>query len=137
MQGDRKALPVTPQSEEKHFAVPRAETMKTDRYTIYIGLNDGDTKEQKFETDKLEGVLWNVCRNYHVSFSVSRLSGGYFHDNGQFVKENTLQIMLLGGSKETTDEISKDICAFFNQETVLVVHDEVDSYLIRNPLKEE
>ena len=111
--------------------------MKTDRYTIYIGLNDGDTKEQKFETDKLEGVLWNVCRNYHVSFSVSRLSGGYFHDNGQFVKENPVQIMLLGGSKETTDEISKDICAFFNQETVLVVHDEVDSYLIRNPLKDE
>lgn len=28
--------------------------MKTDRYTIYVGLNDGDTKEQKFATEKLE-----------------------------------------------------------------------------------
>ncbi|MCQ2512621.1 MAG: hypothetical protein MJ092_04460 [Lachnospiraceae bacterium] len=110
--------------------------MKTDRYTIYVGLNDGDTKEQKFATEKLERILYNVCKNYHVSFSVSRLSGGYFHDNGQFVRENSLQITLIGGSQETTDEIAEDVCAFFNQETVLVIHDEVDSYLIRNTLKD-
>lgn len=81
-------------------------------------------------------LLYNVCKNYHVSFSVSRLSGGYFHDNGQFVRENSLQITLIGGSQETTDEIAEDVCAFFNQETVLVIHDEVDSYLIRNTLKD-
>lgn len=111
--------------------------MKTDRYTIYVGLNDADTKQQKYETEKFEKVLYLVCKNYQVSFSLAHLAGGYFHDNGQFVAENSLQITLIGGSENVVNEISKDICAFFNQESVLVVHDIVDSFLVRNELKEE
>ena len=52
------------------------------------------------------------------------------------VQEKSLQTVLLGASEEAVDEISKDICAFFNQESVLIVHDEVDSYFVRNALKD-
>lgn len=109
--------------------------MKTDRYTIMVGLNDGDTKVQKFSTDRLEKLMCEVCKSYKVSFSMNRMTGGYFHENGQFVNENSIQITLIGGSKEITDEIAKDICAFFNQESVFVVHDKVDSYMIQETLK--
>ncbi len=108
--------------------------MKTDRYIIYVGLNDGDSRRQEFETERLKRVLYNVCKNYSVSFSVADMAGGYFLDNGQFIQENSMQISLIGSTREITEEISADICAFFNQESVLIVHDEVDSYLVRNKL---
>lgn len=110
--------------------------MKTNRYTIYVGLNDGDTYEQKYETRRFEEVLYFVCKNYKASFSIAHLSGGYFHENGQFVAENSMQITLIGGSEKMVNEISEDICTFFNQESVLVIHDEVDSYLVKNAIKE-
>ena len=110
--------------------------MKTDRYTIYVGLNDGDSKEQLYSTERFQKLLYMVCKNYKVSFSITTLEGGYFHDDGQFVQEKSLQTVLLGASEEAVDEISKDICAFFNQESVLIVHDEVDSYFVRNALKD-
>lgn len=108
--------------------------MKTDRYTIYVGLNDGDGKEQLYRTEEFEQVLYMVCRHYKVSFSINQMSGGYFHDDGLFVQEKTLQISLLGASKVAVDEISNDVCTFFNQEAVLVIHDVVESYLIKNEL---
>lgn len=110
--------------------------MKTDRYTIYVGLNDGDTKEPRRDLQTLESVLYSVCKNYKVSFSILESEGGYFHANGHFIKEDSIQVILIGSTKEIANEIAIDICAFFNQESVLVVHDVVDSYMVKNVLKD-
>lgn len=110
--------------------------MKTDRYTIYVGLNDCDSKVQKFDTEKFKRIIEHICQSYDMSYSISPLSGGYFHDNGQFVKEDSFQIVLIGGSTDIANSIAEDACAFFNQESVLVIHDVVDSYLIRNSLRD-
>ncbi len=88
--------------------------------TIYIGLNDADTGEQKYSTEKYVSILKNVCRSYRVAFSVHRIHGGYFHEDGRYTEENTLTLMLLDVSKETVMEIAKDLCAFFHQESVMV-----------------
>ncbi len=88
--------------------------------TIYIGLNDAETGVQKFDTEKYVSILKNVCRSYQVAFSMHRLNGGYFHEDGRYTEENTLALMLLGVPKETVTEIAKDLCAFFHQESVMV-----------------
>lgn len=88
--------------------------------TIYIGLNDAETGVQKFSTEKYISVLKNVCRCYHVAFSVHHINGGYFHEDGRYTEENTLTLMLLGVPQETVQEIAKDLCAFFHQESVMV-----------------
>ena len=101
---------------------------------IYIGLNDADTKEQKFSLEKYMSVLKNICFNYHVPFSVSMSQGGYFHEDGAYTQENTLVLTLLNVEPGLIDEIAKDLCVFFHQESVLVTEQSVRAYYVQETL---
>ncbi len=88
--------------------------------TIYIGLNDSETGVQKFDSEKYLSILKNACKSYKVAFSVQELSGGYFHEDGRYTEENTLMLMLLDAPEKIVNELAKDLCAFFHQESVMV-----------------
>ncbi|MBQ5978247.1 MAG: hypothetical protein IJL51_08955 [Oscillospiraceae bacterium] len=104
---------------------------KTD---IYIGLNDQDTKEQKFATEKYVSVLKNVCVSYRVSFSFNLIRGGYIHESGEYTQENTLVLTLIDTERAVIEEIARDLCTFFRQESVLITSSEVDTYSVRSGL---
>jgi len=93
---------------------------QTNQASIYIGLNDSETGVQKFATEKYLSILKNVCRSYRVAFSVQVINGGYFHEDGRYTEENTLVLTLLNIEEKTVIEIAKDLCAFFNQESVMI-----------------
>lgn len=101
---------------------------------IYVGLNDMDTKVQKFELSRYTSVLKNVCLNYHVPFSFSVIEGGYFHENGEYTQENSLKISFIGIEQETVEEIAKDLCTFFRQKSVLITIDTVEVYSIHSAI---
>ena len=101
---------------------------KTD---IYIGLNDQDTKTQKFEITKYVSILKKVCVSYKAPFSVHRIEGGYLHESGEYTEENTLVLSLTGVDRDVIREIATDLCVFFHQESVLVTESEVRAYSIR------
>ena len=88
--------------------------------SIYVGLNDADTHQQKNGTEKYLSILKSVCHAYHVAFSVHTVVGGYFHEDGSYVEENTLVLTLMDVPDDTIEEIAKDLCAFFHQESVMV-----------------
>ena len=88
--------------------------------TLYIGLNDRNTGEQKYSTEKYLSLLKAVCRSYHTPFSVTRIQGGYFHEDGRYVEEETLVLMMVDVRQETIEEIAKDLCVFFNQENIMI-----------------
>lgn len=92
----------------------------TFQFTIYIGLNDSETRIQKYDTEKYVSLLRKVCQNYHVAFSFHLTNGGYFHDDGRYTDENTLVLMLMDARETVVREIAKDLCAFFHQESVMV-----------------
>ncbi len=106
----------------------------TQQFTIYVGLNDADTHEQKFSTEKYMSVLKNVCYSYHVAFSVNLINGGYFHEDGSYVEERTLSLTLLNVDESVIDEIAGDLCAFFKQESVMVIRSEAQIKFIGDPL---
>ncbi|MBO4920274.1 MAG: DUF3574 domain-containing protein [Erysipelotrichaceae bacterium] len=109
--------------------------MKKVRQTqIYIGLNDSDTYTQKFETEKYVSILKRVCQGYHVAFSMSLINGGYFHEDGTYVEENTLMLTLLDVDEQTIEEIAKDLCAFFNQESVMVSSSEAEVHFVKDSI---
>ncbi len=97
---------------------------------IYVGLNEADTKTQKYETARYIGILKNVCRSCEVPFSFSLAQGGYMHEDGEYTEETTLVISLIDVGKKTVNEIAKDLCAFFNQESVLITEDLVRSFYV-------
>lgn len=97
---------------------------------IYIGLNDAQTKEQEHKTEKYMSVLKNVCRHYHVAFSVNIEDGGYFHDDGEYTEETAFVLVLINADQKVVTEIAKDLCFFFHQESVLVTEHHIDGRFI-------
>ena len=101
---------------------------------IYVGLNDGLTKQQEHETEKYISILKNVCYSYHVAFSFSVVQGGYFHEDGQYTQENSLVLTLIDTDSGTVNEIAKDLCVFFRQESVMITESEVRTYFVNERL---
>ena len=62
---------------------------------IYVGLSDRESHEQRHDTDYYKTVLKDICRNRHAAFSLQVIEGGFFHDDGSWVDENTLLITLI------------------------------------------
>ena len=102
---------------------------------IYVGLNDSVTKNQIFETEKYISILRNVCFAYRMPFSFDVEEGGYIHENGEYTKETTLILVLIDAKKETINEIAKDLCVFFRQESVLITEDHIRAYFISESLE--
>ncbi len=100
---------------------------------IYVGLNDGKTLKQEHELSAYVSVLKNVCKSYRVPFSVSLSQGGYMHENGQYTEELTLVISMIDVDRKLVNEIAKDLCVFFNQESVLITDDLIRAYYINQP----
>ncbi len=102
--------------------------------SIYVGLNDGVTHEQKYGTERYLSLLRNVCRSYHAAFSVHEEHGGYFHEDGSYVEENTLVLQLMDAPDQTVRDIAGDLCAFFRQESVLVTSAPAEVYFVKEEL---
>ena len=101
------------------------------RTQIFVGLNDGDTKEQRFDTDRYTSILKRVCVQYGVPFSFDVVKGGYIHDDGEYTEENTIVLTFIDASQKTVDEIAEDLCVFFRQESVLITSSLIQSRTIR------
>ena len=102
---------------------------------IYVGLNDSVEKRQLLETEKYISVLRNVCHAYKIPFSFGVEEGGYIHENGDYTKETTLVLTLIDLDKKTVDEIAKDLCTFFHQESVLITTGIVRTYYVSETLE--
>ncbi|MBR3275359.1 MAG: hypothetical protein IKG08_01920 [Eubacterium sp.] len=65
----------------------------------------------------------------------SREQGGYFHENGEYTQENTLVISIIDVPDDTIDEIAKDLCVFFHQESVMITLDRIKVYFINESIE--
>ena len=92
---------------------------------IYVGLNDAETRKQKYETEAYVEILKDVCRSHHVAFSMDIEEGGYFHEDGEYTEETSLVLILVEAEPDTVQAIAKDLCAHFHQESVLITEDRV------------
>ena len=97
---------------------------------IYVGLNDAQTRDQKYGTEKYVGILKHVCRSYQVAFSVDIEEGGYYHEDGEYTEETSLVLLLIDADRDVVREIAQDLCAFFRQESVLVTENRISGYFI-------
>ena len=102
---------------------------------IYVGLNDSKIREQLHETDRYISILKNICVAYHVPFSLSMSRGSYFHEDGEYTEENTLVLTLVDVERQTVEEIAKDLCTFFHQESVMVTETETRAYFIQDSIE--
>jgi uncharacterized lipoprotein YmbA len=100
-----------------------------DKFTLYLGLNDKDTKTQLVSTLEAYKVINNVLLQYVDGATIFEARGIYKHDDGTFTTENTFRIELLFVETETVKEIVKVLKAMLNQESIAVQHEIVESEL--------
>ena len=97
------------------------------KYTLYIGLNDKDSKVQEISTldaYKIIGALVGDC-------TIQEARGLYTHQDGTTVLETTLivQIIDFSGALDVAPLVEL-IKTALNQESVAVIREQVDSRLI-------
>lgn len=97
------------------------------KYTLYIGLNDKDSKMQEVSTldaYKIVGALVGDC-------TIQEARGLYTHADGTTVLENTLIVQIIDFSgKMEIAPIVETIKTTLNQESVAVIREQVNSRLI-------
>lgn len=93
---------------------------------IYVGLNDATTKTQKFETGRYIELLKKICIGNGIPFSFNLVEGGYIHEDGTFTQENSIVVTLIDVDDGVVDDVARDLCVFFHQESVLVTLDQVE-----------
>ena len=108
---------------------------KTRQSEIYVGLNNAKTHEQMFERDRYISVLKNVCKSYRTAFSFDVINGGYFHEDGTYVEETSLCLTLLETDEDTVREIARDLCVFFDQESVMVIYSDPEVEFIQETIE--
>lgn len=113
----------------------KSEVQNMTETKIYVGLNDSAAKAQLFENEKYIRILRNVCYSYKVPFSFNIQEGGYIYENGEYSQETSLVLTLIDAKKNIADEIAKDLCAFFHQESVLVTKSEIQAYYVCEELE--
>ena len=103
---------------------------KTEKFTLYVGLNDKDIKTQKITTLEAYKVINNLLLNYTDGATIFEAVGIYKHEDGSIVIENTLRI-----KKNKFNDIGifrkivKDIKKILNQESVAVQREVVENDL--------
>lgn len=97
---------------------------------IYVGLRDKDTHEQHYDTEKYKDMVKEICLSYRAPFSVQMMEGGYYHEDGTWVDENSLLITLLGAPRATIYDIANDLCKAFHQESVIITCSNVIDFTV-------
>lgn len=101
------------------------------KYTLYVGLNDKDSKIQEISTIDAYKIIVNVCKTSGLDgFTIGEATGFYVHENGEVVTEKSLRIEILFTTNEVIDAIIKDIKTILNQESVVKQVEEVTSELV-------
>ncbi len=101
----------------------------TNKVTLYVGLNDRDTKTQIIPTIEALKLASSACVKYTGGATIYQAVGVYTHENGEIVTENTLRIEIIepgSGLADLVDYLKKAL----NQETIIIQHEMIDSKFI-------
>lgn len=100
-----------------------------EKWTLYLGLNDKDTKVQKIATVEAYKVAMNILSQFVEGATIFEANGMYTHENGTLTIEKTLRIELLFTDEETVKKIVAMLKTVFNQESIAVQKETINSDL--------
>ena len=98
------------------------------KVTMYIGLNDKDTKQQKISTIEAYKMCQNVFADFFGGSTIFDGKGTYTHENGQMVFENTLICIVYTDDIEGVKKAATTIKTVLNQESIAIEVVESNSF---------
>ena len=100
--------------------------MQNEKITLYVGLNDKDTKRQEISTLEAYKIISKAVGDC----SIQELTGFYTHNDGQAVIEKTLKVEIFGIDELKARKIADFIKFTLNQESVILEKTIVESTFI-------
>lgn len=97
------------------------------KITLYVGLNDKDTKVQKVDTMEASKIATNIITSYTDGATIYNATGIYKHEDGTIVLENTLRIELYECNDEALISIIDTLKHVLNQEAIIKQIEEVNT----------
>lgn len=96
------------------------------RHTLIVGLNDKDTKKQVCNRHRAKKVIMDIVGDCTITDAI----GHYTHEDGSTVNEKSIKVELLFKADNQVIDYAKRIKKEFNQESVALVKDYIESELI-------
>lgn len=90
-----------------------------EKITLYVGLNDKDTKAQKIDTLEAVKIAENLVCDMCGGGTIYNAVGVYTHDDGTIITENTLRIELIDTAAAALDTLITALKAVLNQESII------------------
>ena len=87
-----------------------------EKFTLYVGLNDKDTKKQEIPTEDAMKLVSKVVGDNTTQI----VHGHYTHDDGSEVDETTLKVELLFKEESDVRLYCTDLKRLLNQESIAV-----------------
>lgn len=100
------------------------------KFTLYLGLNDKDSKQQKIATVEAFKIVSNLIAARFEGGTIFEADGVYKHENGALVIEKTLRIELLFVERPAVIAFVKTLKEIFNQESIAVQEETICSELL-------
>lgn len=100
------------------------------KYILSLGLNDKNSKRQEISTLEAFKVVSKMCADKFGGSTIYESRGSYRHDDGTMVHETTLRIEICFAEFEQIKAFAQVLKVVFNQETILVEVQTVESELI-------
>ena len=97
------------------------------KYTLYIGLNDKDTKRQEIDTIEAFKLVQRELVKKTGGGTIYNATGIYTHDNGEIVIEPTLRVEIFHDSKSDVKELAGTFKMLLNQESIIIQTENVVS----------
>lgn len=99
------------------------------KFTLYLGLNDKDSKQQEISTLEAYKIVSNLISKDFVGGTIFEAKGIYKHDDGTIVTETTLRIELLFTDAIHVKTLCDTLKKLFNQESIVVQEEIINSEL--------
>ena len=100
------------------------------KFTLYLGLNDKDSKQQQISTLEAYKVVSNILANDFGGGTIFEAQGIYKHEDGTVVVETTLRIEILFAELPAIKNLVTTLKKVFNQESVAVQEEVINSSLM-------
>ena len=100
------------------------------KFTLYLGLNDKDTKVQMISTLEAYKVVSNILAKDFDGGTIFEAQGIYKHDDGTIVIEKTLRIEILFAELPQIKILVELLKKMFNQESIAVQEENIESSLM-------
>lgn len=100
------------------------------KFTLYLGLNDKDSKQQQISTLEAYKVVSNILANDFGGGTIFEAQGIYKHEDGAVVVETTLRIEILFAELPAIKNLVATLKKVFNQESIAVQEEVINSSLM-------